>query len=147
MNKPAITFALAIATGSLLVTDRLAAQVSPTTPKAKHVRIIEGPELESASDYLTIIRWTVDNPGGSPVHFGVVHYGTSPRDLNQTAKSPIRLNPTHASTMFRVRIQGLKRGVTYYYAVGLEEANGTDDQVKSGVLHFTVPAEGQAANR
>ena len=147
MNKLLITFALSAAAGSLLFSNRLAAQVSPTTAKATHVRITQGPELESASEYLTIIRWTTDNPGGSPVHYGVVHYGTNPKDLNQTAKSPIRLNPGHSSSIFRVRIQGLKAGVTYYYAVASEEANGTDDQAKSAVKHFTIPAGGQAANR
>jgi len=50
--------------------------------------------------FLTIIRWTTDNPGGSPEHYGVVHYGTDPKNLRETAKSPIRLNPYHASTIF-----------------------------------------------
>ncbi len=56
----------------------LSAQVSPTTPEAPQVRIIEGPKIELASEYLTIISWTTNNPGGSPVHYGVVHYGTDP---------------------------------------------------------------------
>jgi hypothetical protein len=117
----------------------LLAQLSPATPKAARVRITQGPELELAKGYLTIIRWTTNNPGGSPDHFGIVHYGTDPNNLSQTAKSPIRLNPSHPSTIFRVRIQGLKPATTYYYTVESEEANGTSDGVTSPVNKFTIP--------
>jgi hypothetical protein len=116
----------------------LLGQLSPTTPKAARVRITQGPELELAKEYLTIIRWTTNNPGGLPEHFGIVHYGTDPNNLSQTAKSPIRLNPSHPSTIFRVRIQGLKPETTYYYTVESEEANGTSDGVTSSVKTFTT---------
>jgi hypothetical protein len=76
-----------------------ATQVSPTTAKAARVEITQGPELESARPNLVIIRWTSNNPGGSPEHYGVVHYGTDPKDLSKTAKSPIRLNPGHTDTV------------------------------------------------
>src|SRR6266478_1130155 len=117
----------------------LLAQLSPPTPKAARVRITQGPELEMAKEYLTIIRWTTNNPGGLPDHFGIVRYGTDPNNLSQTAKSPIRLNPSHPSTIFRVRIQGLKPATTYYYTVESEEANGTSDGVTSPVNKFTIP--------
>jgi len=117
----------------------LLAQLSPPTPKAARVRITQGPELEMAKEYLTIIRWTTNNPGGLPDHFGIVRYGTDPNNLRQTAKSPIRLNPSHPSTIFRVRIQGLKPATTYYYTVESEEANGTSDGVTSPVNKFTIP--------
>jgi hypothetical protein len=68
-----------------------------------------------------------------------VHYGTDPTKLNQTAKSPIRLNPGHPYTIFRVRMDGLKPGTTYYYTVDSMEANGQGDGVKSMVKHFTTP--------
>ena len=116
----------------------VAGQVSPTTPKAAHVRIIEGPEPERADSYLTIIRWITNNPGGSPVHYGFVHYGTDPKNLSETAKNPIRLNPYHSSTTFRVRIDNLKPRTTYYYTVESEEANGGSDGVKSPVHRFTT---------
>ena len=116
----------------------LLAQLSPATPKAARVRITQGPELELAKGYLTIIRWTTNNPGGSPDHFGIVHYGTDPHNLTQTAKSPIRLNPSHPSAIFRVRIQGLKPATTYYYTVASEEANGKSDGVTSALKTFTT---------
>jgi phosphodiesterase/alkaline phosphatase D-like protein len=67
-----------------------------------------------------------------------VHYGTNPKDLSQTAKSPIRLNPGHPDTVFRVRMEDLKPGTTYYYKVNSMEANGKDDGVKSMVKRFTT---------
>ena len=94
-----------------------------------------------AKEHLTIIKWTTNNPGGSAVHFGIVRYGTDPKKLSETAKSPIRLNPDHSSTVFRVRMEGLKPRITYYYTVGSMEANGTDDGTKSTVKQFTTLGE------
>jgi hypothetical protein len=133
MNRVLLILAISVLSGSLL------AQESPTTPKAARVRIIQGPTIELAREQLTIIRWTTNNPGGSPVHYGIVHYGTDPRGLSETAKSPIRLNPGHASTVFRVRIDGLRPRTTYYYTVDSIEANGKGDGVRSAVKHFTTP--------
>lgn len=117
----------------------LCAQVSPTTPEAPRMRIIEGPKIELAKENLTIISWTTDNPGGSPVHYGVVHYGTDPNRLIEIAKSPIRLNPDHSSTVFRVRLDDLKPQTTYYYTIDSMQASGKRDRVKSSVNHFTTP--------
>ena len=103
------------------------------------MRIIQGPEIEVAKEHLTIINWTTNNPGGSPVHYGVVHYGTDPRNLRETAMSPIRLNPGHSSTVFRVRLDNLKPQTTYYYTVGSTQASGKSDGVKGSVNHFTTP--------
>jgi hypothetical protein len=113
--------------------------VSPTTNKAARVRITQGPEIERVDPDFAIVKWTSNNPGGSPEHYAVVHYGTDPTKLNQTAKSPIRLNPGHSYTVFRVRINGLKPWTTYYYTVDSIEANGRDDGVKSTIKHFTTP--------
>jgi Purple acid Phosphatase, N-terminal domain len=140
---------LAAAASSLLFSNLIAAQVSPYVPKtipppapaAAHVRLTQGPELElaSADDKSAIIRWTSDNPGGSDEHFGVVHYGTNPKELTQTAKSHIRLNRNHSYTVFRVRVDGLQPKSTYYYTVDSMQASGKSDGVKSTVKHFTTP--------
>jgi len=136
MNKLLLKLALAIMFGCLLYSTPAAAQVSPTTKRPASVRITRGPEIERADPYLTIIRWTSKNPGGSPEHYGVVHYGTNPKELSQTAKSPIRLNPGHTYTVFRVRMDGLKPRTTYYYTVDSMEANGKSDGVTSKVKTF-----------
>jgi phosphodiesterase/alkaline phosphatase D-like protein len=134
---------LILAIGSLLSSNPGSAQVLPTAKKAERVAITKGPELESATNFLTIIRWTTNNPGGSDVHYGIVHYGTDPRDLSQTAKNPIRLNQGHQYTTFRVRIESLKPRTTYYYRVTSEESNGKSDGVKSAVKKFTTPGPGE----
>src|SRR6266478_3437818 len=133
MNKLLLKLAITAAAGSLLSSNVMVAQLSPTTPKAARVRITQGPEIELSKEFLTIIRWTTNNPGGSPEHYGVIHYGTDPKNLSQTAKNPIRLNPDYPSTVFRVRMDDLKPGTTYYYTVGSMESNGTDDGTKSTV--------------
>jgi len=131
MKKVLLTLSIMIFSGSLF------AQESPTTPKAARVQIIQGPEIALAS-WFTAIRWTTNNPGGSPVHYGIVHYGTDPKDLSQTAKNPIRLNPYHSETVFRVHLYNLKPRTTYYYTVDSVEANGKSDGVTSPVQSFTT---------
>ena len=143
MNGLLLTLAITITVGRLLAFQPAAAQVLPPAKKVERVDITKGPELELATDHLTIIRWTTNNPGGSDVHYGIVHYGTDPNDLSQTAKNPIRLNQGHRYTTFRVRIEGLKLRTTYYYRVTSEESNGTSDGVKSTVNKFTTPGPGE----
>ena len=83
-------------------------------------------------------RWTVNNPGGLPVHYGVVHYGRDPKTLNQTAKNPIRLNPYHSSTVFRVNLYDLAPKTTYYYTVESIDSRAKSDGVKSPVKAFAT---------
>jgi Purple acid Phosphatase, N-terminal domain len=131
MKKVLLTLSIMVFSGSLF------AQESPTTPKAARVQIIQGPEIALAS-WFTVIRWTTNNPGGSPVHYGIVHYGTDPKDLSQTAKNPIRLNPYHSETVFRVHLYNLKPRTTYYYTVDSMESTGKSDGVTSPVQSFTT---------
>jgi Purple acid Phosphatase, N-terminal domain len=143
--KLLVKLPMTIMIASLLCLTLVSAQVSPTTKKAASVRIISGPEMERTDPDFAIIRWTSNNPGGSPVHYGVVHYGTNPKRLDQTAKSPIRLNPYHAQTVFRVRMEALQPNTTYYYMVDSMESNGTSDGVKSPVRKFSTPKTSESA--
>ena len=146
-TKPTIAAVLA----SLLLSSSGAAQVNtayvakqePPAAKAPRVQIARGPELESADQNSATIRWTSSNPGGSDEHYGVVHYGKSPNELNQTAKSHIRLNQKHADTIFRVSVEGLAPRTTYYYMVDSMQADGQSDGVKSAVAKFTTPGPGE----
>jgi Purple acid Phosphatase, N-terminal domain len=117
----------------------LQAAIPPPSPMHRPVRILEQPSIESMENYMAIITWKSSNPGGTQEHFGVVHYGSDPNHLTETAKSPIRLNPTHSYTVFRVRVIGLKPQTTYYYTVDSEQGNGESDGVKSRVSHFATP--------
>jgi Purple acid Phosphatase, N-terminal domain len=77
---------------------------------------------------------------GDDEHYAVAHYGTDPRNLNETAKSHIRLNRNHPETIFRVRIAGLKPQTAYYYWVTLMGSDGTNDGMTSGVNQFATAA-------
>jgi hypothetical protein len=137
MNRALLIMATWILSGTML------AQESPTTPMARHVRIIQGPRIELARESLTIVTWTTNNPGGSPVHYGVVHYGTDPSRLTETAKSPIRLDLDHASTVFRVRLDNLKARTTYYFRVESAQASGVGDRITSPLRHFSTSSAGE----
>ena len=132
MNKALLALSIMILSGSLL------AQESPITPRAERVQISEGPEVPLVGGYLTVIRWTVNNPGGLPVHYGVVHYGSDPKNLSQTAKNSIRLNPYHSSTVFRVNLYDLPPKTTYYYTVESMDSAGKTDGVTSSTKKFTT---------
>jgi hypothetical protein len=139
MNNLLLKLAMTVMVSNLVYSTPVATQESPTTKKAARVRITRGPEIERADPDVAIIRWTSNNPGGSPVHYGVVRYGTDRTKLDQTAKNPIRLNPGHSQTVFRVRMEGLKPRTTYYYTVDSMDPNGTSDHVKSTIKRFITP--------
>ena len=132
MNKALLALSIMILSGSLL------AQESPITPRAERVQISEGPEVPLVGGYLTVIRWTVNNPGGLPVHYGVVHYGSDPNNLSQTTKNSIRLNPNHSSTVFRVNLYDLPPKTTFYYTVESIDSSDRSDEVKSPIKAFTT---------
>jgi Purple acid Phosphatase, N-terminal domain len=136
MNSPLRKLALTLTVGCLFSIPGLC-QVSPTTEKASKVQINQGPEI-ARNDFVVIIRWMSNNPGGSPEHYGVVHYGTNPKELAQTAKSSVRLNPGHSDTIFRVRMDRLKPKTTYYYTVDSMEANGSSDGLKDTIHTFST---------
>jgi hypothetical protein len=72
-----------------------------------------------------------------------VHYGTDPKNMSETAKSPVRLNPDHPLTNFRVRVVGLKSGTTYYYTVGAEGSDGMLDKMESPIKQFALRVDPQ----
>ena len=135
MNRLLLMVAV-IASGSLLLSPPAPAQATPHSKPASRVHITQGPALESAQADWAIITWTSNNPGGTDEHFGVVHYGTDPKNLSQTAKSHIRLNRNHSYTVFRVRMDGLTPKTTYYYKVDSANASGASDRVTSPVKTF-----------
>jgi phosphodiesterase/alkaline phosphatase D-like protein len=136
MNKVLLTLAITVLSGTLFIPGRTSVQLIPPAKKAARVQITQGPALESAKDTWVIITWTSNNPGGSDEHFGLVHYGTDPKDLGQTAKSHIRLNQNHSYTVFRVRVEGLQPHTTYYYKVDSMDSSAKSDGVTSAVQTF-----------
>src|SRR5260370_605149 len=124
MNRLRVKLAITAAAGSLLLSNPILAQILPPQKRAEHVEITKAPELESAVSYMAIVRWTTTNPRGDDEHYGVVHYGTDPADLSQTANGHIRLNRAHPETLFRVRMVDLKPQTTYYYKLSSTESTG-----------------------
>src|SRR5882757_234845 len=110
--------------------------VMAAVPTHKAAQPTAGPELESATDTSAIIRWTTVNPGGTALHYGVVHYGTDAENLTQVAQSPNRRDPSHSDMIFRVRIMRLNSDTTYYYKVESSGATGASDGVSSSVKTF-----------
>src|SRR6266481_6039702 len=146
MNRLLAKLAITAAAGSLLFSSPIGAQILPPQKKAEHVEITKTPELEIAFDDTAIVRWSTTNPRGDDEHYGVVHYGTDPEDLSQTAKGHIRLNRAHPETIFRVRLVELKPQTTYYYNVTSEDSAGQSDGVEGPISHFTTPPAGEVIN-
>jgi hypothetical protein len=142
VKSPLVKLAVVSLACSLFCSNPGRAQLLPPAKAAAHVTIVKGPALEMALDYMAIVRWTTSNPGGDDEHFAIAHYGTSPDDLKQIAKSYIRLNRGHPDTIFRVRLLGLKPDTTYYYWVTSMGADGKEDGVRSAVCKFTTPLPG-----
>ena len=137
MKSFILTFAFVIIAGLIpwgFADDAVMAAV----PTHKAVQLAAVPELESATDTSAIIRWTTINPGGTALHYGVVHYGTDAKNLTQVAQSPNRRNPSNPDMMFRVRIMRLNSNTTYYYKVESIGATGVSDGVPSSVKTFTT---------
>jgi hypothetical protein len=125
---------ISMAMGLLFVQPQLARAGEGSSPAPANAI----PAVESVSDRLAFIQWTTPNPGGTVLHFAVVHYGKDPNHLGFTAQSPIRINPSHREMVFRVRMPNLEPGTTYYYKVSSEQANGKPDPATSGVNQFTT---------
>jgi len=110
--------------------------VIAAVPMHQLAQFTAAPELESATDASAIVRWTRPDPGGTALHYGVAHYGTSAMNLTEVAKSPNRRNPSNPDMTFRVRIVGLNAQTTYYYTVESVGATGVTDGAASPVRTF-----------
>ena len=130
-------FAIAIsimAMGLLFVQPRLACARHGPSPS----QVNASPSVESISDTLAFISWTTHNPGGTILHYAIVHYGKDPNHLDLTAESPTRINPSHSEMVFRVRMPYLEPETTYYYKVSSKQADGVSDPATSAVNQFTT---------
>ena len=145
MKKLAVVFfivLIAAAAGSLTASDRLAAgDQARMGNNASSVRIIQGPTLESSTDTSAIVRWTTNSVDGTTVRYGVVHFGLDPRNLRQVAKSQNRWNRGLPSMIYRVYVDNLEPGLTYYYSVEFTDANGTSEGADSTVRQFTTQGQ------
>jgi phosphodiesterase/alkaline phosphatase D-like protein len=136
MRRLILVLALVVALACMTLLHFPAARVIAAAAEHNVARITAGPELESTNESMAIIRWTSTNPGGTDLHYGVVHFGTDAKKLSEVAKSPNRRNPSHPDMIFRVRIAGLNPQTTYYYTVESTSATGVNDGVSSHTKTF-----------
>src|SRR5882757_9967830 len=135
VNRSRLTSAIsAMAMGLLFVQPRPALAADGSSPRQNNAT----PVVESISDTLAFISWTTPNPGGTILHYAVVHYGKDPNHLDLTAESPTRINQGHGEMVFRVRISDLQPGRTYYYKVSSRQADGISDPATSTLQQFTT---------
>ena len=143
MKKLAVVFFIVLITaaaGSLTASDRFAAgDQARVGENASRVRIVQAPTLESSTDTSAIVRWTTNSVAGTTVRYGVVHFGVDPRHLSQVAKSQNRWNRGLPSMIYRVQVDNLEPGLTYYYSVETTDAKGVSEGGMNSELHqFTT---------
>jgi phosphodiesterase/alkaline phosphatase D-like protein len=144
--KPVLlTVAITVVASGLIASRPIAAQQRTAEKRVERREIIAGPALESATENTAIITFTVDKGGGTRKHVGFVRYGTDPRNLDRTARSPIRVIRSLPNMTYRVRIGGLTPGTTYYYTVDASFADGVPFGLRSPVNRFTTLPSSRAA--
>jgi Purple acid Phosphatase, N-terminal domain len=143
VNGLRLKLAIAMAMGLLFVQPRSARAGEGSSPR--QVNAI--PVIESVTDTLAFISWSAQNPGGTILHYAVVHYGKDPNHLDLTAQSPTRINQAHKEMVFRVRVGDLQPQTTYYYKVSSKQADGIFDPATSAVNQFTTQPTNQMSAR
>jgi Purple acid Phosphatase, N-terminal domain len=139
VNGLRLKLAIAMAVGLLFVQPRPARAGEGSSPR----QVNATPVIESLTDTLAFISWSTQNPGGTILHYAVVHYGKDPNHLDLTAQSPTRINQAHKEMVFRVRVGDLQPQTTYYYKVSSKQADGIFDPATSGVNQFTTQPTNQ----
>jgi hypothetical protein len=117
------------------------AAAGPAGPerRSRPVQLVGRPVLESATPDSAVIRWTDTSGGGTRTHYGIVRYGLAPGHLDRTARSPNRARSNAATMTYRVWLDGLAPGTTYYYTVDAAQADGIALGLRGPVSRFTTP--------
>lgn len=100
------------------------------------LNITNGPRIESIGKDTAQIAWTT-NTGGS----SVIHYGTDPNNLNQTAQEAYQSGQSGQNVVHRVTVKGLQPHTTYYFRVDSGQGQGTGTEAQSQVTSFTTKAQ------
>jgi hypothetical protein len=111
----------------------------PAKPRPRPVQLVGRPLLESATPDSAVIRWTDTSGGGTHTHHGIVRYGLDPGHLDRTARSPNRARSNATVMTYRVWIDGLAPGTTYYYTVDAAQADGIALGLRGPVRTFATP--------
>ena len=98
--------------------------------QSNRIKITHGPVVEHAGPNNAIIAWSTNASSAT-----VVHYGTDPNHLAQTAEMP------WGALTHRVTLKSLQPGTTYYYQA--ESSQGATSPVE----RFTTEGEGPQARK
>jgi len=101
-----------------------------------NLEVTQTPTVPRMGDTWAVVTW-MTNSGGS----SVVHYGTDPNNLSQTAQAPYAQGSNE--TRHRVRITGLQPNTNYYFAVDSGQGQGTGTSAQSSIRQFTTKPQGQ----
>jgi phosphodiesterase/alkaline phosphatase D-like protein len=99
------------------------------------------PKIEYVDDNSAQVAWSTNAKSSA-----IVHYGTSPTNLTQTAEEPWGGDTNKWTTVHRVKIQNLQPNTTYYYQVESGQAQGTGTEAKGSVLSFQTKSKEAATN-
>ena len=101
-----------------------------------NLQITRTPSVPRIADTWAVVTWMTSSGASS-----VVHYGTDPNDLSQTAQAPYAEGTN--DTRHRVRITGLQPNTTYYFAIDSGQGQGSGTSASSDVRKFTTRSQGQ----
>jgi hypothetical protein len=138
VKRALLTVAITVVVNGLIASHPAAEQRRSAGSRSERGQVVTGPALESATHDTAIIRWTANTGRGTATRYGIVRYGTDARNLDQTARSPNRWNQNLPTMTYRVRIDGLMPGTTYYFTVDAAQADGLGMGLKSRVNRFTT---------
>ena len=89
------------------------------------VRILQDPVIRAQGPDSAVVTWRTNAPSSA-----VVHYGTDPNNLSETATAP------WGGTLHRVVITNLNPGTQYYVRVESAQGQGTGTGTMSNVVQF-----------
>lgn len=99
---------------------------------APPVKIIRGPVVELVGDSMAQVAWSTNVNAGT-----LVHYGTDPQELNQTASMP------WGGLTHRVVLKRLHPDTTYYFKVESAQGQDTGTRAESQQSSFKTVIEGE----
>lgn len=109
------------------------AQTTPEPPVSTvHLRITHGPILENVTATSAVIAWSTNINAGT-----VLHYGTSPDQLNQAAGMP------WGGLTHRVELHGLQPGSRYFFQAESPHGQGTGENAQASVMSFLTRTPGE----
>jgi phosphodiesterase/alkaline phosphatase D-like protein len=114
----------------------------PLTGMAQQLSMTHNANIEYVGDDSAQIAWTT-NTGGS----SVIHYGTDPNNLNQTAQESYQASQNGQHATHRVLIKNLQPNTTYYFRVESAQGQGTGTETQGAVHSFQTKPKGAAGTR